>query len=308
MSVVICAYTEHRWNNLLEAVEAVRRQTVSAGEIIVVVDHNPALLERVRQAMPDVVAIENHEARGLGGARNSGVAAARGQVVVFLDDDALPEPDWLASMQSAYANPDVVGVGGAIEPIWEAGRPAWLPEEFYWVVGCTYRGLPETTTPVRNLIGCNMSFRREIFSEVGLFRLGYGCDETEFCIRVGQRWPSRQMIYEPKARVGHHVTAARSTWAYFRTRCYFEGGSKAVVSWIAGPKDGLASERNYTMRVLPLGIVRGMLETISGRDRAGIARSGAIIAGLAATVAGYVAGRLFTAQAAQKRGWKQQTA
>ena len=176
MSVVICAYTEQRWDNLVEAVEAVRRQTAPAGQIIVVVDHNSALLERVRQAMPDVVAIENHETRGLRGARNSGVLAAQGQIVVFLDDDALPRQDWLVSLRSAYANPDVVGVGGAIEPIWETGRPAWLPEEFYWVVGCTYRGMPETAMPVRNLIGCNMSFRREIFSEVGLFRLGYSCD------------------------------------------------------------------------------------------------------------------------------------
>jgi GT2 family glycosyltransferase len=303
VSVVICAYTEDRWGDLLAAVESVRIQTCRAIEIVVVVDHNPVLLKRVQASLPDVVTIENHGHRGLGGARNSGVVATHGDIIAFLDDDAIAAPDWIEQLSASYVDPAVVGVGGLIEPIWQSGRPKWFPEEFDWVIGCAYRGLPQEARPVRNLIGCNMSFRREVFERLGAFRLGYGCDETELSIRVRQSWPQKVLLYQPLAKVFHQVAAARSTWSYFRTRCYFEGGSKAVVTWLSGTKDGLASERTYTLQVLPRGVLRGLADALVRGDRAGAARAGAIVAGLSITTAGYIVGTLFTAEAARRRGW-----
>src|SRR3712207_5615383 len=91
-SVIICAYTEKRWRDLVAAVESLRQQTLSPQEIIVVVDHNPALLERVQHELPDVIAVENQEPHGLSGARNSGLVVASGEIIVFLDDDAFAEP------------------------------------------------------------------------------------------------------------------------------------------------------------------------------------------------------------------------
>ena len=107
-------------------------------------------------------------------ARNTGVALATGAVVAFIDDDAVADTDWLKYLGAAYAHDGVLGVGGAIEPAWQHGRPAWFPAEFDWVVGCTYRGVPEFAGPVRNLIGANMSLRREVFDVVGGFNEGVG--------------------------------------------------------------------------------------------------------------------------------------
>lgn len=304
ISVVICAYTEERWPELGAAVRSVQKQSRPPGQIIVVVDHNPALLARARRELPGVLAIANHETPGLGGARNSGVAAARGAIIAFLDDDALAAPDWLEQLAAAYDDASVAGAGGAILPDWQAGRPAWFPPEFDWVVGCTYLGLPEEATPVRNLIGCNMSYRREVFAAIGKFQLGYGCDETEFCIRLRRHWPEKVLLYQPQARVFHHVPASRATWRHFRARCYFEGGSKAVVTWLQGSQAGLASERAYTLQTLPRGVLRGLADTLQGRDRAGAARAGAILAGLAVTTAGYLAGKLRVQAAARRRGWR----
>src|SRR5262245_14241921 len=104
-SVVLCAYTETRWDELVGAVASVRQQILPPYEIIVAVDHNPRLLARARQALPGVVVVENREARGLSGTRNSGVAAARGSHVAFLDDDAIAASDWLARLSAAFANP-----------------------------------------------------------------------------------------------------------------------------------------------------------------------------------------------------------
>jgi glycosyltransferase involved in cell wall biosynthesis len=314
VSVIICAYTEDRWNDLVAAVQSVRAQSSPAHEIIVVIDHNPRLLERVRSEIPGIVVVDNSEPRGLSGARNSGLAVSRGDVIAFMDEDAAAARDWLQRLMSGYENPDVMGVGGAIEPVWVSGRPRWFPSEFDWVVGCTYKGMPTTSAPVRNLIGCNMSFRREAFEAVGGFRSGIGrvgtrpvgCEETELCIRARQHWPEKTFLYDPEARVYHRVPPTRVGWSYFRSRCYSEGLSKALVSQFVGADDGLASERTYTFRTLPSGVLRNLADVVRG-DPAGPLRAGAITSGLAITTVGYAVGlasrKLAERRAASNKAW-----
>ncbi|MDP9315141.1 MAG: glycosyltransferase [Chloroflexota bacterium] len=298
ISVVICAYTFERWNDLIEAVASVQQQTTLPREIIVVIDHNPALAAQVRAHLADVSVIENREARGLSGARNSGIAVAQGAAIAFMDEDAVAASDWLERLAAGFDEPEIIGVGGAIEPFWLSSRPNWFPEEFDWVVGCTYRGMPLTSTSVRNLIGCNMSFKREVFEVVGGFRTGIGrvgtrpvgCEETELCIRVGQHWRNKALRYEPGAKVRHRVTASRSTWRYFRSRCYAEGLSKALVAQFVGPNEALQSERVYTLRTLPSGVVRNLKDLLLAGDSTGLLRALAIVAGLIFTTAGYARG------------------
>lgn len=295
ISVIICAYTEDRWDDLIAAVESVQRQKTRPREIIVAIDHNPILLARTRAHLPDVIVVENKELRGLSGARNSGMAVAGGAVIAFLDDDAIAAPDWLEQLQASYGEAKVIGVGGAIEPLWPGTRPAWFPEEFDWVVGCVYRGMPQATAPVRNLIGANMSFRREVFERIGSFRLGKignrsRPEETELCIRTHQQWPEGVWLYEPCAKVSHRVPASRTRWQYFLTRCYNEGLGKAAMVQFVGPGDGLSAERRYTFQTLPHGIARGIADALLRGDLAGLARAGAIVTGLAVTAAGYLVG------------------
>jgi glycosyltransferase involved in cell wall biosynthesis len=133
--VVICAYTEKRWDELVAAVESLRVQTYAAQEVILVIDHNPELAQRVWREITDVTCVENHGRQGLSDARNSGLAVARGDIVAFLDDDAEAEPQWLSLLAEGYADPAVVAVGGFAEPEWAEGRPGWFPREFDWVVG-----------------------------------------------------------------------------------------------------------------------------------------------------------------------------
>ena len=299
VSVVICAYTEERWQELCAAIASVQSQTLPPCDIIVVIDHNPALLACARDTFTGVLVIDNHEPRGLSGARNSGLAIAQGAVVAFMDEDATAAPDWLAQLTAAYADQSVWGVGGSIEPRWPGNRPRWFPAEFDWVVGCTYRGLPQTTAQVRNLIGCNMSFRREVFGLLAGFRGGIGrvgthpvgCEETEVCIRLKQRQPQSRLLYEPRARVFHHVSAQRACWRYFVARCYYEGISKAAVARLVGSADGLSSERDYTLRVLPRGVRHSLAAALHG-DASGLGRALAIVCGLLATALGYARGQI----------------
>lgn len=307
-SVVICAFTSVRWQELCTAVASVAVQTMPARETIVVIDHNDELLTRAREAFPAARVVSNDGRRGLSDARNHGVLAASAALVAFLDDDARADPTWLERLSQAYDDPDVMGVGGSAAPSWATNRrPRWFPEEFDWVIGCSYRGLPNRRAPIRNFLGCNMSFRREAFTIAGGFdtavgRVGtqpVGGEETEFCIRLRRRRPGTVLVYEPSARVLHAVPGARASWRYFVSRCFAEGVSKAVVSQLAGSEDGLASERRYVIATLPAGILRNLALVIPRRDLAGLARAGAIVAGLVITIAGYVVGR---AGSAGKRG------
>src|SRR5204863_8136925 len=133
----ICAYSDARWAALLAAVASVRRQSVPPRELILIIDHNTNLLARARSALPDLCVAENRAERGLSGARNTGIGLAHAEVVAFLDDDAIAAPDWLERLLAGYADPKVMGVGGKIDPLWPKGRPAWLPAEVDWVVGCS---------------------------------------------------------------------------------------------------------------------------------------------------------------------------
>lgn len=299
VSVVICAYTEDRWNDLVASISSIKKQTLLPLEIILVVDHNAKLLARAKGQFPEVFVVENEGVQGLSDARNSGIAVSRGDVVVFMDEDAVAEPTWLSGLMAHYNDPAVAGVGGLVLPNWIVGKPDWFPIEFNWVVGCSYRGLPEITSAVRNMIGCNMSLRREVFERVDGFRSGIGrigtiplgCEETELCIRIGQQFPNSKFVFEPSARVLHSVPKQRGQFRYFLSRCYAEGISKALITKLVG-KDGVRSERTYTMKTLPTGIWRGFVDVFLNRDLAGLKRAIAIIIGFTVTVFGYIFGKL----------------
>jgi glycosyltransferase involved in cell wall biosynthesis/GT2 family glycosyltransferase len=299
ISVVICAYTEERLEDLSEALASVRAQTFPALETVLVIDHASELLAEARRRWPDLEVVANEAAQGLSGARNTGVAHSKGEVVAFFDDDAVAAPDWLERLAGAYEDPGVVGVGGTVRPRWQEGKPRWFPDEFDWVVGCTHSGMPRRPAAVRNLVGANMSFRREALTEVGGFsqelgrvgRLPVGCEETDLCIRIGARRPSETILYDPAAVVDHLVPPARARLDYFRERCSAEGRSKAVLSAMVGSGSGLSAERSYVRRTLPLGFLGGLRDALRG-DPSGLGRSAMLVVGLATTTSGYVRARL----------------
>ncbi|MCX5556488.1 glycosyltransferase family 2 protein [Streptomyces sp. NBC_00038] len=304
ISVVVCVYTEDRWEDILAAVSSVGAQSLPALETLLVVDHNAALLERLTREYKEtdgVRVLANAGPRGLSAGRNTGIAAARGGIIAFLDDDAVAERDWLRYFASGYADPRVMAVGGRTMPIWASGRrPAWFPEEFDWVVGCTYRGLPPGRVQVRNVLGGNASFRRTAFDAAGGFATGIGrdgdkrplgCEETELCIRLTRARPDAILLIDDRAVIHHRVPEVREHFAYFRTRAYAEGLSKALVARSVGADKGLESERRYTTRVLPAGVARGLRDAVLARP-GGAGRAGAIVAGVLTAAGGYALGSI----------------
>ena len=302
VSVILCAATLDEWEHLRRAARSVREQTEAACEIIVVVDRCPALLKRAgfEFALLNVSVIPNRLEQGPSGARNTGTAEAQGDVVAFLDHDAAAHPDWIARLADRYEDPGVLGVGGLVEPEWEdGGRPQWFPAELDWVVGCSYRGLPASSTPVRRFVAANMSFRRTVLQESGGFsgalnRAGAippGCEDVELCSRVSQRSPGGILMYEPAAAVRHKIPRQRQTWTYLRSRCYAEGLSEARVARTAGAAGTHAAERSYVRSAVARGIWRSLAD--AGRGKlAGVQAAIALVTAVTVIRAGYLSGKV----------------
>ncbi|WP_436794059.1 glycosyltransferase [Actinospongicola halichondriae] len=299
IDVVICAYTLDRWDQLVAAVRSVEAQRHPAARLIVVIDHNEELLARSSAEFTGHTVLPNAHKQGLSGARNTGIAEASADVVAFLDDDAAAHVDWLAATAASLADDSVGGVGGRVLPDWETAQPGWFPDEFLWVVGCSYVGLPEVETEIRNPIGANMAFRRTLMTDVGGFReevgrvgaVPVGCEETELSIQV--RRQGHRIVYSPDALVSHHVPADRAGWHYFWTRCLNEGRSKAAVARLTGADEALESERHYASRTLPAGAARRLRRLGTGPRRLdGLLGAAAIVIGLVVTGVGYVEGTI----------------
>ena len=311
MSVVVPAWNSERREELKRCLEAIERQTLAPAETIVVIDHNSELLSWAREAFPAVVVMPNRYDRGVVGARNTGVEAARGDVVVLTDDDTEAEPAWIENLVSCFADRAVIGATGELLPRWAGSEPRWFPSEFYWVFGCSYTGLPREVAPVRNPIAANMAVRRWALREVGGFRQGvaprqirhrgaiiaggHALEDTELGIRIGRRWPEMLWLYQPHATVRHTVNGEQATLGYLVRRSFEEGASKAQLAQAVGAQEGLSSEGRYVSVVLPRGIAQGLLQSLRG-DRFGFLRSAAIVVGLLASGIGFLVGSLARAR------------
>jgi GT2 family glycosyltransferase len=301
VTTVVCAFSLERFELTLACVESVLAQVPVVPDVVVVIDHNETLEDKLRRALDSEVRIvANQGRRGLSGARNTGIGQATGDTIAFLDDDAVAPPGWLATLQAALADPDVLAVGGHAVPIWSGRPPDYFPEEFLWVVGCSYRGLP-SSGPVRNALGCNMAFRRRVFAEVGGFdpaigRLGskpLGCEETELCIRARRRFPGGKVMMVENAIVEHVVPSSRERFSYFWRRCLYEGISKALMRRFSDER-ALDTERRYASRTLPAAIGRDLRAAGARRQpKAALMRIAWVCIGLGSASFGFAFGRVY---------------
>ncbi len=299
VSIVICCHSKERLDDLRQSVRSALGQTFPSCEVIVAVDHNQELFDILQSELPPTVkVVANAGVKGLSDTRNAGIRATGGCILAFIDDDAIAEPDCIERLVQQYRVRSVVAVGGRSIPAWEDGRPSWFPEELDWIVGSTYRGAPEVVSQVNRLIGCNMSFRREVFETVGLFSTDLGRvgtagegEDSEICMRIRQRMPGNLLLYEPAAVVYHKVPPQRATFKYLLSRSYSGGRSVAVIRGMyAGSEtapQSIATERGYLSYIL----TRAIPSRLPGAYRpTSMAQLFAIAASVIATGLGFLIG------------------
>lgn len=240
VSVVVCTYADERFEDFVDAVESLQTQTYEQVEVVLVIDGNEGVTQRTRERFGDEEGIQihcNERNRGLSYSRTRGLEQATGDVIAFLDDDAVARPDWVEQLVRGYEKTDAIAVGGRMVPEWVAGRPAHLPEEFSWLVGVNYEPRLEQWTEVRNTLGSNMSFRAAVFEELGGFDEQVGltadsqiqADETEFGIRLQEAF-GKGMLYQPDAVVAHKVFEYRTEPGWLCRRAFWQGYSKRLLA------------------------------------------------------------------------------
>ena len=238
VSVIISTFTKERSNDVLRCINSILNQTIKPDEIMLVLDPINELIEFYNNIVPNDIKVVKSSGFGLSNARNTGIEHAEGDIIAFIDDDAWAEREWVESMLRNYKNRRVWGVGGKIMPVFDKKRPKWLCEELDWVVGCTYKGMPDVKCEVRNPIGANMSFRKEAFEVAGLFKTEVGrygkkllgSEETEFAMRLKRLRPDVKIMYDPSAIVFHRIPQSRIKLRYAMKRAYYEGYSKAILA------------------------------------------------------------------------------
>ncbi|MDZ7850746.1 MAG: glucosyl-dolichyl phosphate glucuronosyltransferase [Halodesulfurarchaeum sp.] len=253
VSVVLCTYSMDAYEHFTEAAESVLAQSYSDVELVIVVDGNRAVCERVQEdygSKERVVVHCNDENVGLLESRNTGAEIASGDVVAFIDDDAIADPDWVRRLVEAYEAQDPPAAGGKMTPAWVAGKPAFLPEEFYWLVGVTHRGFADGPGYVRNTFGSNISFKRDVFLDLGGFDTEIGGrkgdanlqgGETELAARMASEYGDG-VWYEPEAEVAHKVFAYRTEIGWLLDRAFWQGYSKRAMETLVPESGGTESE------------------------------------------------------------------
>ena len=235
VSVVVCTYALDLYDDLCDAIESLLAQTHDAVEIIIVVDGNNQLCSRVRETWGsyDVITVLcNDQNQGLSASRNRGIEAAEGEVVAFMDDDAVADERWIEELVKVYKSQPVEAVGGKMTPIWVADKPSFLPREFYWLIGVTHRGFPDEG-PVRNTFGSNISFRADTLRELGGFATQLGRhgnkhiqgEEAELAARMRTQLKGT-LYYTPSAQVGHKIFRERTRGSWLFKRAFWQGYSK----------------------------------------------------------------------------------
>jgi glycosyltransferase involved in cell wall biosynthesis len=245
-SIVVC--TRNRAGRLRECLAHLDAQ-VGAGDLeVVVVDNGSTdatgdVVRAWAAAEPDRRRHLREPVAGLSRARNRGVAAAQGEVVLFIDDDALAPTGWVAAHLTAYTrDPGVAGAGGPVVLRWPGGRPRWLaPGLEHWFSALDLGDDPGPWPTPHGPYGTNMSVRRAVFAEVGGFdeRLGrrgrslVSSEEGDLFGRVTATGGA--LAYEPAALVLHGVTADRLSRRWVLRRGWAQGRSNARRRWAAMP-------------------------------------------------------------------------
>jgi len=205
-SLVICTYNGSQ--TLDETLDAVDRLDYPSFEVVVVDDGSTdASGEIARDRGYRVISTPN---RGLSAARNTGLQAASGEIVAYLDDDAAPDPDWLTYLALGFTDETIVAVGGPNVPVPGDG-----------VVADAVAMAPGNATHVltddrvaEHIPGCNCAFRRGALEAIGGFdpRFRIAGDDVDVCWRLQDGGGT--IAFSPAAIVFHH--RRDSVGAYLR--------------------------------------------------------------------------------------------
>ena len=241
ISVVVCTYK--RVDFLVKCLAALAGQDFSKNdyEIVIVNNNSPDNTDEVcrdfiksNPSLHIQYYIETQQ--GLSYARNRGISLSKGEIIIFLDDDAIARPDYLQKMNTFFESyPQAVACGGRIYPLFESKRPKWMSKYLLSLTSSIDMGDEvKTFSHKKYPIGANMAFRKFVFEKFGMFdvNLGRRGDNLEgaeekaiFYNLYRDKMPA---YYVPDAIVDHAVPEKRLTYDFFKRQAQGIGYSERI--------------------------------------------------------------------------------
>lgn len=279
-SISIVITTHNRAALLKETLAALRTQRYQPGDELIVVDNastddTPDVVHRNAVDFPISLRYLREVTPGKSAALNTGIAAARGEILALTDDDVLVADDWIAMIRRTFEDNTLVLAGGRVDPRWERPAPAWMglqPDSIYGVMASPLALLHYgEAQPLANrtAVGANLVVRRSAVQALGGFAPNLGrrsgtllCGEDhDFCQRAVAA--GYRCEYRPELRVQHWVPAERVRLRYYLRWFYWSGITNAVLERQgAGTRGRLPRVPRYIWRQLalsPVFTVAGLL-------------------------------------------------
>ena len=297
ISVIICTY--NRVQLLQKAILSLAEQTMSKSdyEIIVIdnasTDNTKNIVYHISSQVPNLRYIYEPN-QGLSYARNRGIQEAKGEVIAFIDDDAVASQDWLNQLMNAFdcVKPAPSCVGGKVIPIWEASQPSWLVDELLMDLAIVNWGDSAHFLhyPDKCIIGANMAFKKRELIKAGGFSNKLG--RKKYCLLSNEenlllsemQKQGKRIYYKPEACVYHHIPKSRLSKKFFIKRAYWQGVSDYVLNYELGGKKNSIAFLIRGIFFMIVNSVRGLLAR-DGMERMRRLRA-------AAHSFGYIIGRL----------------
>jgi glucosyl-dolichyl phosphate glucuronosyltransferase len=273
ISVCICTYNRSAY--LLKGLAGLAKMIIPKGirwELLVV-DNNSSddtekIINEFRMKLPIIYVFEKNQ--GLSHARNRAIKECKGEVLFYLDDDAVVHPDWLTSMFRAILNfPEAGYFGGRSLPKWDKGRPSWLRDlDMPLIAGVIgFYDLGENTKIYAQSeplpVGLNFGLRRCLFEDLEPFRIDLGVvgiipgrgEESEYLERAVVK--SYKGVYVGDALCYHHVSSKKMTLKYM----YRLGIQKGI----AAQRVDVNIANNGSIKEELLYGIKGLFQLLKGR-------------------------------------------
>lgn len=244
MALTVCICTHNRPHYVRDCLAGLAAQTVAPDAILLVDSGStgdaPGVLARLAAATPRTRLIRLDQP-GVSLARNIGAAACQTSYIAYIDDDAIPAPDWLEHVEAALteADPPPAVLGGRILPRWEHALPDWWPPRLRGVLSIIetegageYRSpaLPPGLAPY----AANMVVHVPSLLAAGGFHTGIGrqgallLSDEDVQLAWKLQDAGHSVRYDSRIVVHHQIQAARLTTEWLLERLYWQGASTVL--------------------------------------------------------------------------------
>jgi glycosyltransferase involved in cell wall biosynthesis len=244
ISIAICSHD--RSQDVASCLSALAPQLKGQADELILVDScsTPSHAEALEALATKYAArLVRLEIPGHSRARNAALAAANGDWLAFLDDDAIPFADWLPALHNIIdqAPQYLAAVGGLTEPLWpSSSTPRHISNRWLFYLSCIQDKARKSVRKGAKVCGANLAFRKNSLVAVGGFhtdlgRIGdrlTGGEET-LAVRLLLR-AGFEAVYDPSVRVQHRISNERLTLAWIRKRAYWEGVTETAMIQVTG--------------------------------------------------------------------------